>query len=176
MTLITRPIRCGPAAWARIDIPAGMIIPPPRPWRTRNTISDPAFHASPDRTEPATNRPTTIIHSRLAPKRSDAQPVIGITVASATRYPVATHWIVDSEACSSRLSVASATLTIVVSRIDMIAPITTTLATTMISRSSLPPARRPASLNWAALDSSGCFPEVACSISVTTLATPRRGG
>ena len=54
-TLITRPIRCGPAAWTRIVIPAGMIIPPPRPWRTRKKISDPADQARPDSTEPATN-------------------------------------------------------------------------------------------------------------------------
>jgi hypothetical protein len=66
-TLMTRPIRCGPAGWARIVIPAGMIIPPPIPWRKRNTISEFADQASPDRTEPATNRVTTIIHSWRAP-------------------------------------------------------------------------------------------------------------
>jgi hypothetical protein len=43
---------------------------------------------------------------------------------------------VCSGLCRSRLSVASATLTIVVSRIDMNDPITTTDATTMIPRSS----------------------------------------
>ncbi len=32
---ITRPMRCGPAAWDRIVMPAGMIMPPPRPCRTR---------------------------------------------------------------------------------------------------------------------------------------------
>ena len=30
----------------------GMIIPPPRPWRMRKKISDPADHARPDSTEP----------------------------------------------------------------------------------------------------------------------------
>jgi hypothetical protein len=43
---------------------------------------------------------------------------------------VATHWTVSSGASSSRESVCSATLTIVVSRIDMTTPITTTTATT----------------------------------------------
>ena len=51
---------------------------------------------------------------------------------------VATHWIVDSGALSSRESVSRATLTIVVSRIDMITPTTTTAATTQTSRGSLP--------------------------------------
>jgi hypothetical protein len=31
------------------------------------------------------NKPTTSIHNCLAPKRSEAQPVIGITTARATR-------------------------------------------------------------------------------------------
>ena len=95
---MTRPIRWGPAACARMVIPAGMIIPPPKPCTTRKKISDPADHARPESTDPATNRVTTSIHSCLAPKRSDAHPVMGITTASATRYPLATHWIVESDA------------------------------------------------------------------------------
>ena len=59
----------------------------------------------------------------MAPNRRAAQPVTGITAASASMYPVTTHWISAIVECSSRLSVASATLTIVVSRIDMIDPI-----------------------------------------------------
>ena len=39
-----------------------------------------------------------------------------------------THWMSDSDAFRSRPSVSSATLTIVVSRIDMIDPSTTTVA------------------------------------------------
>ena len=34
---------------------------------------------------------------RLVPKRSAAQPLIGMTAASASVYPVMTHWIVVSE-------------------------------------------------------------------------------
>ena len=37
-----------------------------------------------------------------------------------------THWIPAIDVCRSRLSVSSATLTIVVSRIDMIEPMITT--------------------------------------------------
>jgi hypothetical protein len=65
-------------------------------------------------------------HTFLAPNRREAQPLIGITAASDSRYPVTTHWIELSDACSSRLRVSSATLTIVVSRIDMIVPSTIT--------------------------------------------------
>src|SRR4051794_32488710 len=46
--------------------------------------------------------------------------------------------MLDSDACSSRDSVSSATLTIVVSRIDMIAPTTTTVATARTSGERLP--------------------------------------
>ena len=53
-----------------------------------------------------------------------------------------THWIVDSGAPRSIRSVSSATFTIVVSRIDMIAPITTTTAILRTSRGS-PAAIRP---------------------------------
>ena len=55
ITLITRPIRCGPAAWARIACPIGMIMPPPKPCRTRKTISDVVLHASPHSVEPTRN-------------------------------------------------------------------------------------------------------------------------
>src|SRR3954452_17945316 len=64
----------------------------------------------------------------FAPKRRAAQPVSGMTAASESKYPVSTHWIEASDEFRSRLSVASATLTIVVSRMDMIEPSTTTEA------------------------------------------------
>jgi hypothetical protein len=107
-----------------------MIMPPPKPCRNRKTISDSGDQARPHSADATPNSATEIIHIRSAPKRSDAQPVSGITVASASRYPVETHWIVSSGAESSRDSVSRATLTIVVSRIDMTTPTTTTAATT----------------------------------------------
>src|SRR6516165_5824023 len=48
-------------------------------------------------------------------------------MASASRYPVATHWMVVTDVWKSRARVASATATMVVSRIDMIEPRTTTV-------------------------------------------------
>ena len=84
MTAITRPTRSVPAARVRIVMPAGMIMPPPKPWRMRKKISDSADQARPDSTEPSANSAIEVMYSRLVPKRSAAQPVSGITVASAS--------------------------------------------------------------------------------------------
>ncbi len=69
------------------------------------------------------------------PNRSAIQPLNGITAASASVYPVATHWIVGSVVWNFPASVLIATLTTVVSRIVIIAPSTTTPATTSSARS-----------------------------------------
>ena len=82
--------------------------------------------ARPHSAEPAVNRTSEMMYTRLAPNLRAAHPVTGITAASDSRYPVTTHWIWSIELWSSRPSVASATLTIVVSRIDMIEPTITT--------------------------------------------------
>ena len=84
MIAMTRPTRCGPAARVRIVMPAGMIMPPPRPCRTRKTISDSALQARPEAIEPTRNSAIDVMYRRLVPKRSAAQPVSGITVASAS--------------------------------------------------------------------------------------------
>ena len=83
--LITRPMRLGPAACARVIIPIGMIIPPAKPWSTRKPISDSALHARPHSPLVTTKAATAVIHTRLGPKRSAAHPVSGIAVASASR-------------------------------------------------------------------------------------------
>ena len=84
ITAITRPTRSTPAARVRIVMPAGMIMPPPNPCRMRNAISDSADQARPDSTDPSANSTIEIMYSRLVPNRSAAQPVSGITVASAS--------------------------------------------------------------------------------------------
>ena len=127
MMLMTRPMRCGPAARARIDWPTGSSMPPPMPCSTRKAISELADQATPHRHEPTMKRLSEVIQINLAPKRSTAHPVTGITMARASRYPVATHWMVVTETWKSRPSVARATATMVVSRIDMIDPRTTTV-------------------------------------------------
>jgi hypothetical protein len=62
--------------------------------------------------------------------------VNGMTVASASVYPVTTHWIVARVVPKSRASALMATLTTVASRIDMMAPMTTTDETSSSRRSS----------------------------------------
>ena len=131
---ITRPIRSGPAACARIVIPTGITIPPPRPCRTRNAISEPADHASPHSSDPTAKAATAAMNTRRVPKRSTAQPASGITAAIASRYAVETHWIADSRASNSSPSRSIATLTIVESRIVITAPQTTTAAAASTGR------------------------------------------
>ncbi len=85
ITLMTRPMRCGPAARARMDCPTGRSIPPPMPWSTRKKMSELADQARPQRQEPMTKSAVELIQSLLAPKRSTAQPVTGVTMARASR-------------------------------------------------------------------------------------------
>ena len=68
-----------------------------------------------------------VMYSRLVPNRSAAQPVSGITVARASVYAVTVHATVEYGNRSPGLpntvwNVGSATLTTVMSRIDMMAP------------------------------------------------------
>ncbi len=81
---ITRPIRLGPAASAMMICASGMIMPPPTPCSTRKRISSVTWVARPHRNDPAVNSPSEIRNSGLAPKRREAQPVTGITAASAS--------------------------------------------------------------------------------------------
>ncbi len=62
-----------------------MIMPPPKPCRTRKKISDSADHASPHSALPTPNSATETIQICFDPKRSVTQPVSGMTVASASR-------------------------------------------------------------------------------------------
>ena len=82
---ITRPIRSGPAARARIVIPTGITIPPPSPCSARNAISEPADHASPHSSELAAKVATAVMNTVRVPNRSTAHPATGITAASASR-------------------------------------------------------------------------------------------
>ena len=85
ITLMTRPMREGPAARASMVWPTGIIMPAAAPWRTRKTMSDSADHAAPLSTDPAMNRISEPNHRRRTPKRSTAQPLSGMTSASASR-------------------------------------------------------------------------------------------
>ena len=83
-----------------------------------------------------------------------------------------THWIVDSGAPRSIRSVSSATFTIVVSRIDMIAPITTTTAILRTSRGS-PATIRPRPRR--AGRRRCCAAERSCSATGASARRPGRG-
>ena len=96
-TLITRPMRRGPAAWAIIIWPIGNVSPPPMPWSTRKKISSVDDVARPHSAEPRVNSTSEVRYTGLAPKRRATQPEIGITAASDSRYPVTTHWMLAIE-------------------------------------------------------------------------------
>jgi hypothetical protein len=61
------------------------------PCSTRNPISASIDQAEPARADPVMNTTSAVTHTAFAPKRALAQPVSGITLASASRYPVITH-------------------------------------------------------------------------------------
>src|SRR2546429_870806 len=66
-----------------------------------------------------------------------------MTVANASVYPVATHWIVSSEVWNSTDSLLIATSTTVMSKMDMMAPSTTPEPTASNLRSSPAPGDPP---------------------------------
>src|SRR4051812_23501886 len=105
-----------------------MTRPPPSPCRTRAASSVGTDVAMAHSSDPARNSAMANSHTRRAPKRSVAQPVIGMTDAKASRYAVATHCTVATVAPSSRPRTGSATLTTVASRIVRTEPRTTTTA------------------------------------------------
>ena len=100
-------------------------------------MSEVMSHAIAQATEPSTNSTRAVMYRRLVPKRSAAQPVTGMTVAKARVYAVIVHATVAYEVSKSSAKVVSATLTTVTSRIDMMAPSTTTEAILRTAPSSL---------------------------------------
>ena len=57
-------------------------MPPPTPWMTRKRISSVEEFASPQSAEAAVNRASDTRYTCLAPNRSAAQPLTGMTAAS----------------------------------------------------------------------------------------------
>ena len=132
---MTRPMRCGPAACERIVMPAGMIMPPPRPCRTRKAISE-------------LGRPRQARQRRADQEQADRDHVQALGAEAvgrpagerdhggqrehvARRDPLDRGQVV----LKSLDSVLIATLTIVVSRIDMNVPSTTTAEMLISARS-----------------------------------------
>jgi len=75
--------RFGTASRVKIIIPQGCNMPPPNPCNTRNGMSNRMVGAYARNNEPKVNASTDVMKSRLVPNLSAAQPVTGMTVASA---------------------------------------------------------------------------------------------
>lgn len=60
-------------------------MPPPTPWRKRKPISDWMFQARPQSSEPVVKTVSANMNVRLVPKRSPAQPLIGMKIARLSR-------------------------------------------------------------------------------------------
>ena len=99
------------------DSVAGKTIAAPRPMKQRATISWAESTASPPAALEAPNSPSPASSMPLRPRRSDRLPAASRKAANTRLYASTIHcsWLFD--ACSSRASVGSATLTIVVSRL-----------------------------------------------------------
>jgi hypothetical protein len=82
-TAIKRPSRLGPASRVKIIIPNGSNMAPPNFCNTRNRISSSMVGACAHNTGPRVNAGIDVMKSRLVPNLSAAQPVTGMTVASA---------------------------------------------------------------------------------------------
>ena len=116
---IALPRSCGGKASSSTACDSGCIAPPVAPWISRKMTSSGRFGASPHSSDAIVKPVTDDISSRLRPKVRASQPVIGRTMALATRYEVSTH--VDSSIVAERLPAmcGSDTLTTVVSSTSM---------------------------------------------------------
>src|SRR5262245_42314254 len=103
----------------RIAWESGMIGPPPRPWKTRATMSVVRSGAAPETNELTTNSEADTRNTRLRPNRPTSHPVAGITTALAARYEVITHETSSSPADSVPCRCGRITLATLVSRICM---------------------------------------------------------
>ena len=99
------------------DSVAGNTIAAPRPITERAPISWPGLSVSPPArlARPNTDRPASSIP--LRPNRSERLPAASTDAANSRLNASTTHCNCALDACSSRTSVGSATLTIVVSRL-----------------------------------------------------------
>jgi hypothetical protein len=88
----------------------------PTPINTRAPISTSGFGASAPSNEPAAKIPRPPSISRLRPNRSDNDPASNIKLAKVSAYPLTTHCNCVTPAWSVDCTLASATLTTVISK------------------------------------------------------------
>ena len=122
---MTRAIRSRPAIGTRIIWPTGIVSAPATPWSTRNPTSSGNVVDRPQASEASVKVVIEATYTRRAPNRSTSHPVSGNAAASASRYPVTTHWTEARSECSRSDNVRIAMFTIVVSSIDIRPPKTT---------------------------------------------------
>src|SRR5829696_4397513 len=102
--------RAGPwNASARIASEAGNTTAAAMPWIRRAAISAPADGASAHSAEAALNRPRPPRNSFRRPKRSARLPAVSRNTASASAYPLSTHWRSAKLASSASAIADSAT-------------------------------------------------------------------
>src|SRR5882757_807821 len=87
--------------------------------------------AIPHSAENAENATIEITYNRRRPIRSPSQALAGTTTPRHSVYAVVTHWMLSVETPNSCCIVGIATFTMLVSRVDMNMPITTTASGTI---------------------------------------------
>src|SRR5690625_261042 len=89
---ITRPSLSGPTACPRMVCPAGIKTPADRPCATRRTMSSSIFHAIAHRPEVTVKTDNAMSHKRPGPNVWLSHAHDGNETASASKYPLETHW------------------------------------------------------------------------------------
>ena len=114
--------------------------PPGIAWITRNAIRLFRLQAMPHSAEPSANAASANMYTRLSPKRLPSHALAGTTTPSTSEYAVEIHWTSAVLPPSSVWIVATATLTMLVSRMDMNMPAISTASGTTQCAISVGPA------------------------------------
>jgi len=117
-------------------IPTGASMPPPAPWRIRNSTNSPRLDATPHSAEATEKTAIAVSSTRLPPNRSPSQPDAGMNTARLTRKAMETLSTAVGLTEKSRPMVGRATLTMVVSMMDMNMAATKTTLTATFSLTS----------------------------------------
>src|SRR6478609_3282845 len=115
-----------------MDIPTGVIRPPPMPCTIRNTTNCCTDAASPHAADAIVKSPTDSRNTSRAPNRSPSHPATGIATATATRKPMFTVAVSSTGTPKSAAMVGNATLTTVASMMLMNMAATKTVATAVL--------------------------------------------
>ncbi len=109
-------------------------IPPSSAWTIRAITRVSRLHASPHSADPPANPSSARLYTRLNPKRSPSHAVAGTTTPSVSEYAVTTHCESLVDTPNSFWMVGRATVTMLISRIDMNVP---TISTASGSRQAV---------------------------------------